>query len=226
MKKIFLAGALAASMLISSSAFAADLSASYADGKVSVDTSFITTEMINAGKQMTVVVLDGNGSTVTTDTIRYIDQETAAAGIFQDMGLLVKSTETAIPNGTYTVKVGGDGITDLYVGTVTVGEQGTPDTIKVGDINDSGFADTTDALSLIAYVLNSANDGAADNKYAIGTSLKINETESIVVGDVNGSDVADTTDALSIIAYVLNSANDGAADNQYYVGQDVSVIIE
>ena len=218
MKKIFLAGALAASMLISSSAFAADLTASYADGKVSVDTSFITTEMINAGKQMTVVVLDGNGSTVSTDTIRYIDQETAAADIFQAMGMLVRTGETAIPDGDYTVKVGGDDITDLYVGKFTVGEQGTKVTLYVGDVNGDKTVDTTDGMAIITRAVGGPNN--VGGTYDIGSE----PVTGFVIGDVNSDKTTDTTDGMAIITRAVGGPNN--VGGTYDIGASVEVIIK
>ena len=172
MKKLFLAGVLAASMAASSVASAAvtygnaddALGIAYADNAVSVTEDLST----YSGDQMTVLVLDGDGSVVSESTILYIDQDTAPAvwegnEIFQDMGLYLGSNEN-LPEGSYTVKVGGDNISELLVGTFTVAaDPVVPSTVDVkfvfGDVNggayvgeaetDMSYVDASDALAVI-----------------------------------------------------------------------------
>lgn len=161
MKKILLAGALAASMLASSAAFAADLTVGVSEDKLTVTADTDAIMAANAGKQMTVVVVDGNGSTVSTDTIRYIDQDEAKADLFEAMGVLLKEGETALPVGTYTVKIGGEDITDLYVGTLTIAAEatGTKVTLAIfGDVNAEAGVNLNDAVDIMAYYVGGEAD--------------------------------------------------------------------
>jgi hypothetical protein len=226
MKKILLAGALAASMLASSAAFAADLTVGVSEDKLTVtaDTDAIMTA--NAGKQMTVVVVDGNGSTVSTDTIRYIDQDEAKAGLFESMGVLLKDGETALPVGTYTVKIGGEDITDLYVGTLTIAAEvtGTKVTFVWGDVNAEDGLNVTDAMDIIsAQAGGSATVGSS--AYAIGSVLTTVDGAEIVWGDVNAEDGLNVTDAMDIIsAQAGGSATVGSS--AYAIGSEVTVTLK
>lgn len=166
MKKILMAGALAASMLASSAAFAADLTVGVSEDKLTVTADTDAIMAANAGKQMTVVVVDGDGTTVSTDTIRYIDQDEAKADLFESMGVLLRATkevdaegnpimETALPDGTYTVKIGGDDITDLFVGTLTVTSTPEGPTYTLGDVEADGKVNISDVLAVLnAYLGN------------------------------------------------------------------------
>lgn len=156
MKKILLAGALAASMLASSAAFAADLTVGVSEDKLYVTADTDAAMTANAGKQMTVVVVDGDGTTVSTDTIRYIDQDAAAADLFESMGVLLRDGETELPAGTYTVKIGGEGIVDLFVGTLTVTETPQGPTYTLGDVVVDGKVNISDVTAALnAYLGNS-----------------------------------------------------------------------
>ena len=209
MKKILLAGALAASMLASSAAFAADLTVGVSEDKlyVTVDTDAAMTA--NAGKQMTVVVVDGDGTTVTTDTIRYIDQDAAAADLFESMGVLLREGETELPVGTYTVKIGGEGITDLYVGTFSVAEeaQGTKVVFaNFGNVNAEEGVNLNDAFDIMAYYVGGEADLGAE--YAIGTELTLIDESTYVFGDVNAETGVNLNDAFDIMAYYVGGEAD------------------
>lgn len=191
MKKILMAGVLAASMAVSSSAFAAveygnadtlDLSYDAATNQVSVDMATpvddgtTTLAAKYAGKQLTVVVLDqdDDASTIVASEIMYIDQAEASTTIFQNMGLLLKDDATTLPVGTYDVKLGGEGITTLLVGQIIVEEDGPAGVqvnFKFGDVNGNGAVDATDAGNLLAL----AAGGAADRggAYTIGAVVDI-----------------------------------------------------
>ena len=105
MKKLFLVGAIVASMAFSSSALAAvsygeadslDVSANTTAGTVSVET-----DLSSYDGQMTVVVMKGDAVDAAENGIIYVDQTAAGAGIFQDMAVI-----NGLEAGIYTVRVG------------------------------------------------------------------------------------------------------------------------
>lgn len=104
MKKLFLVGAIVASMAFSSSALAAvsygeadtlDVSANTTAATISVETDLSAYD-----GQMTVVVMSGDAVDAAGHII-YIDQQAAGAGIFQDMAVMGD-----LDAGIYTVRVG------------------------------------------------------------------------------------------------------------------------
>ena len=171
MKKLFLAGVLAASMAVSSTvAFATDdfeYSYDVENGTVSVDTDLSETYE----GQLTILVLDGDGTTVSQATIEYIDQETAASDIFQDMGLLNGLT----PGEDYTIKIGGDEIVEILSVTFTVPEdqdEGIEFTFKFGDVDGSDSVNVQDAMAIIAYYIGAGAD-------ALGCIFAMRDARSI-----------------------------------------------
>jgi len=172
MKKLFLVGALAASMAFSSSALAAvdygqneNLTVSY-DGTslVSVTTNLST----YAGDQMTVLVLNNDDGSVEDTDIMYIDQAAAPSEwkdgtmIFQDMGLLMPTEKDAegndvplatLPTGIYTVKVGGTNLdsASLLKATIVVSADEEKEEYKImwGDSDGDGSIGPNDSSVIL-----------------------------------------------------------------------------
>ena len=171
MKKLFLVGAIVASMAFSSSALAA---VSYGNGenaKVSYDatngTVSVTTDLSSYSGQMTVIVLNNDDGSIAQEDIMYIDQTAAGANIFQNMGL-----KTAIPAGsTYTVKIGGANVSGLITETITVTADGTDWTFVYGDVDGTETVAVEDVSAIIAHLIGSGSEAGGD--YAIGTTNTI-----------------------------------------------------
>ncbi len=172
MKKLFLVGAIVASMAFSSSALAA---VSYGNGenaKVSYDngTVSVTTDLSDYSGQMTVIVLNNDDGTVAPEDIMYIDQAAAGANIFQNMGL-----KTAIPaGGTYTVKIGGENVPALITETITVtddGNEGTDWTFVYGDVNGSNTVTVDDVIAIVNHLIAAGSNAGGD--YDIGETITL-----------------------------------------------------
>jgi hypothetical protein len=131
--------------------------------------------------------------TIAADDITQIDQN--------DEGVSFSSvTVGTLADGTYEVRIGGDGT--VQTATFTVGEsggetEGTP--IIVGDANLDGAIETSDA----GYVLRAANKQTS-RIGRVGTTLtKADGSGSVIVGDANLDGAIETSDA----GYVLRAAN-------------------
>ncbi len=130
------AGSLSAAMAVCASA-ANELTAVYdaSEGTVAI-TGFTVQD------QNTMVVLSGDDTTITADTIKAIDQQAGAEDVYS---AVVVGT---LADGTYTVKVGGTDGT-IETGTFTVG--GT--SVLLGDADDNGAVEVTDATIIVDVVL-------------------------------------------------------------------------
>ena len=228
MKKLFLVGALAASMALSSSAFAA---VSYGDAdtlKVAYDGAdkvSVTTDLSTYNGQMTVLVLNNDDGTVVAEDIMYIDQAASGTGIFQNMGLLMPDGATTLPVGTYTVKVGSDdaALTSLLVGTikVTADETGKKVSFVFGDVTGDDAANTDDAVAIMAKLVGGAAD--VGGIYLIGQEVALKDGSVHAFGDVTGDDAANTDDAVAIMAKLVGGAAD--VGGLYAIGDDAELIV-
>ncbi len=181
--------AVSAAMVISASA----MGASYADGEVTL------TDVTGTGTSQTLLVLDTvDLTTVAAENIKQIDQKDDSTSF-----ATVKVGELA--DGTYEVRIGGDGT--VQKATFTVGEAGpTPSTktIMIGDVNDDEDADMVDAASVATYSLQGASDNVGV-EYDVVSGI---DAAKIMVGDVNNDEDADMVDAASIATYSLQGASD------------------
>lgn len=177
-------------MFVCTSAFAAVLTTNVADNTLTVTVTGLT-----AGEESTLLVVD-EGTTLdqvasNTDKIFYVDQITAADG-----------------TATYTIDVTDAGNIDVYSGYTTmaagesalfdaVEEEGgddpitppdEPATYTLGDVNNDGTIDGSDALAVIANFLS-------------GTEFSFEN--GALAADVNNDGTIDGSDALAIIMNFL-----------------------
>ena len=194
MKKLFLVGALAASMAFSSSALAAvnygeanSIAATLnEDGTISVTTT-LADETITSG-QLTILVLDkdidevitneetGETTKVTFDdsNIMYIDQASVTDNaVFENMGLLnPNEAETAY------IRVGSDlGINIMTAELALVEEEGP--TYLLGDVNMDTSINMGDAAAILNHFMGDAEITDATAKLA----ADVNVDTSINMGD-------------------------------------------
>jgi len=226
MKKLFLVGALAASMAFSSSALAAvnygeanSIAATLnEDGTISVTTT-LADETITSG-QLTILVLDkdidevitneetGETTKVTFDdsNIMYIDQASVTDNaVFENMGLLnPNEAETAY------IRVGGDlGINIMTAELALVEEEeGTPVKFLLGDVNNSGAVDGIDALDIMSFSVNTSlnKTGLYEMGSLMISKMESNLGEDMIFGDVNNSGATDGIDALDIMSFSVNTS--------------------
>jgi len=194
MKKLFLVGALAASMAFSSSALAAvnygqdnGIAATLnEDGTVSVTTT-LAGDALTSG-QLTILVLDkdidevitneetGETTKVTFDdsNIMYIDQASVTDNaVFENMGLLnPNEAETAY------IRVGSDlGINIMTAELALVEEEGP--TYLLGDVNMDTSINMGDAAAILNHFMGDAEITDATAKLA----ADVNVDTSINMGD-------------------------------------------
>ena len=207
LKKALAVATAIAAMSMSMTALAAttytpsgDLAFTYDQAANTVSVTASALAGAKADTEMTLVVLDKetDETNVQAANILYIDQETAGtADAFQAMGLKAAS----LADGAYKVKLGYTNAEDVFSiasGTLTVATtaDGTKVTIKWGDVNADGDADTLDATAVISAYVGGTRTFA--DKYTWNEMFG-----DIKWGDVNADGDADTLDATAIIsAYV------------------------
>ena len=167
-------GALSA--VVATSAFAATVSDDKT--KVSADTS-----MADKSGQMTVLVIakgaDDDG--IQAEDILYIDQQEAAEGIFQSMG--VKGG--ALADGDYVLKIGGENLDEIIVEEFKVG--GSSRVIQLGEC---------DGLTAAVNV----NDALAVLEHAAG--VKLLTGDALIAAECDGLPAAiNVNDALAILEH-------------------------
>lgn len=132
-------GALSA--VVATSAFAATVS----DDKTKVSAG---TSMADKSGQMTVLVIakgaDNDG--IQAEDILYIDQQAAAEGIFQNMG--VKGG--ALADGDYVLKIGGENLDEIIVEEFKVG--GASRVIQLGDCDGIDGIDSGDLVAVLNHM--------------------------------------------------------------------------
>lgn len=173
LKKALLAGAAvgALSAIVATSAFAA----SYADGKVSVET-----DLSEYNGQMTVLVIakgaDEKEGGIVADDILYIDQTEAAAGIFQDMG--VKGGK--LDEGEYIVKIGGENVNNIITETLKI--EGDKPAYKFADVNADDNVDAEDVTRLLRHT--TGIEPLTYEEEELNARCDVNEDETVDAEDV------------------------------------------
>ena len=193
-------GALAT--VVAASAFAAETTATYENGKVSSGLDFSTYN----SDQMTVIVIEkgADDDGITADEILYIDQNAADAdAVFQNMGVRANYAEGdvdaegaeikgdgTLKYGTYVVKIGGENVDEIIVAEFTVGPNGI--TLQYGDCDTvKGVVDTGDITAIIDHML--------------GISLLTgNDLTAADCDTVKG--VVDTGDITAVIDHMLGNS--------------------
>lgn len=153
------AAAMSLSAVLSASAFAADLvkdtdfTVDSAAGTVSVTESFASGK--DAGQYTVLIYKNGEGvddTNLQAEQILYINQDALEAiangentGTFQNMGL------KTMDDGEYTIKIGGDALEEIFVGTFTVGGGGTE--ITLGDVTGDGEIKADDSGAILNHVV-------------------------------------------------------------------------
>ena len=187
------AAAMSLSAVLSASAFAADLvkdtdfTVDSAAGTVSVTESFASGK--DAGQYTVLIYKNGEGvddTNLQAEQILYINQDALEAiangentGTFQNMGL------KTMDDGEYTIKIGGDALEEIFVGTFTVGGGGTE--IILGDVTGEGDIDAFDAAAILEH-------------YVGITPLS---KEKYAAADVTGEGDIDAFDAAAVLEHYV-----------------------
>jgi hypothetical protein len=192
--------AVSAAMAMSAMA----MTASYADGTVTL------TDVSSTGASQTLLVLDTvDLQTVAAENIKQIDQD--------DTGVSFSSvTVGTLDDGTYEVRIGGDGT--VQTTTFTVGNSGGDNTktkeIIVGDINLDGEITGSDGVFLARYNADfTANIGSAGSEVT-----KADDNSAVIIGDVNLDDEITGSDGVFLARYNADfTTNIGSAGSQLTV---------
>ncbi len=175
--KLFLSCAAVAALTgaVASSAMAAnELTATY-DAEAGTITIGDYTAVAN--DDTLLVLKPGADDTAVKDSdIVQIDQQADA------FKTVVVGTLT---DGTYTVKIGGDG--NIYTGTFTVGSQSTTHEVLMGDVNENKTVNSTDAAQIL--------------KYEAGLDNAVSTDDRKIAADVNANGTINSTDAAQIMKY-------------------------
>lgn len=160
------------------------------------DTATITTDLVSAtdaGKQATVLVYkaDSVDAEATAETIKFIDQQENAAGLWAT----IKAT---LDDGKYVIKMGGENKEDgtaveVVSDTFTVGAA-AGETVLKGDVNGKDGVTAADSLITLRYTVN--NDAA---------KAVINTPKQEFIADVNDKDGVTAADALIILRATVNN---------------------
>lgn len=178
------------------------------------ETGVVTlSEVASTGDSQTLLVVGGDSvaATVNTDDIKQIDQDdTGASFTTVPVGQLA--------DGTYEVRIGGDG--QIQRATFTVGDVepgGDEKTIIIGDVNWTEDVDALDALSVARYAAKATTltDRTGEIYQVAGSE------DTYTIGDVNTSGDVDALDALSVARYAAKATT--MIDN---AGQSVTIVVE
>ncbi len=179
--KLFLSCAAVAAITgaVASSAMAAnELTATY-DAEAGTITIGDYTDVAN--DDTLLVLKPGADDTAVKDSdIVQIDQQADA------FKTVVVGT---LEDGTYTVKIGGDG--NIYTGTFTVGSQSTTHDVLMGDVDLNNRITSNDALQVLKY--------SADSDSCISTD------DQKIAADVDANSRITSNDALQVLKYSADS---------------------
>lgn len=173
--------AVAAAMAVSASAAAGDVA--YDKNTTTITNELVYAEDNKPSGQATILVQKKTGTAFTEGDIFYIDQQ-ASEGTVPTAWTSIKVA--ALENGTYVLKMGGTGVTDLSATTkeFTVGEV-TPagEKVLLGNvIGETAEVDGTDALVILRY--------SVDNQAA---QAVINTPKQVFIANINGDKKEDGT---------------------------------
>lgn len=204
-KAILTLAAVAISATMAVSAFAAmTVTPVYTEAtETEKATLTLTIEGATADKQVTVLVLkpDADDTNVVAEGIAYINQDAAGA----DGKIEYKMTlDSALANGTYKVKVGGEDVSadGIVVADLTVGGGETPSgDYTIGDVNGDEEINAKDALDILKF-------GAEiiDQFTNATTKEKIPD----LVGDVTNDEEINAKDALDVLKFGAEIIDDFA----------------
>jgi hypothetical protein len=146
--------------------------------------------------------------TIAADDITQIDQN--------DTGVSFSSvTVGTLADGTYEVRIGGDGT--VQTATFTVGEAETPSdeyvTVIFGDADNEDGLDSGDITKVARGVA-----GSTANKGLVGKNCVI-DGQTVIFGDADNEDGLDSGDITKVARGVA-----GSTANKGYVGQDCQVL--
>jgi hypothetical protein len=170
--KVFLSCAAVAALTgaVATSAMAADLT----NVAYNSATGTVTFTAADAGTTQTLLVISGTDKTnFQTEAIKQIDQQDAA---------ITSAVVGTLADGTYTVLVGGNGATEVYSGTFTVGDAAK---ILIGDADQDGYVDGGDATQIL--------------KYNVGKVTL--EGDALAAADADQDSYVDGGDATAILKY-------------------------
>lgn len=208
LKKVFLAFAVVSAMTA-----AATTAALAADAQYNADTNTVTEYAkpeYEAGKQYTVLVVkqdDGEttdgATTATQENIYYIDQ--AADGTFTIKPMVGDGT---LADGTYEVRIGGEGIDTPIISTFNVGGEDPTPELDYGNVDGDSRITATDANYVLRHAVGTIDleEQFADADYDVIATANVD----------NRNDRIDSTDANYIlrVAAGLITAEDFPAAQQ------------
>ena len=207
LKKVFFAFAVVSAM--TAAATTAALAAEYDAGTNTV-TEYAKPEY-EAGKQYTVLVVkqdDGEttdgATTATQENIYYIDQ--AADGTFTIKPMV--GSEASLSDGTYEVRIGGEGVETPIISTFTVGGEDPDPELDYGNVDGDSRITATDANYVLRHAAGTIDleEQFADKDYDVIATANVD----------NRNDRIDSTDANYIlrVAAGLITADDFPAAQQ------------
>lgn len=206
------AAVTAVSAAMAASAMAATMTATY-----DAETGMVTlSDVASTGDSQTLLVVGGNsvGATVATDDIKQIDQD--------DTGNVFTTVPVGqLDDGTYEVRIGGDG--QIQRATFTVGDVVGPttETLIIGDVDSNKEINTADAARVAAKGVGKEVQGYNDN---VGTEYTVvsggNGSGKHKIGDVDFSNTIDTGDAGRIAAAAVGNM---VESYNGYVGTEITV---
>ena len=127
--------------------------------------------------QTLVYLLEGTNTLPTEETLQYIDQ----SGTGNTFTLKPKALEAG---KTYRVYVSTAGSTPVEAGSFSYGVKPS---YKRGDANSDGVVDTSDAVSILLYIV---------------SKIQFTETQKLAA-DVNRDKIIDTSDAVTVLLYIV-----------------------
>ena len=174
--------------------------------------------------QVTLLVVKGdNPSTISDGDILYIDQQAkdAAATAFASVGLL---GETALAEGTYTVKAGGSA-GNVYTSTFTIAADAPVveylDFVW-GDVTNDSASDIKDAGAILLSALEGGDKQPGGTPYEIGASVALKDV-TFTWGDVTNDAASDIKDAGAILLSALEGGDKQPGGTPYEIGASVSL---
>lgn len=205
MKKLVALGAAAAmSMTMCVNVFAdSEVKNAVNAGYAGAQASYTGTISAANGTQMTVVVfkaIDENKN-VSDTNIEYINQDTASAALYTDMGtknnlLAVGEDGSATYAGNYVIRVGyynAEGAWNVAEGTFTIGtkaEGPTTRTLQLGDVNFVDGIGTPDVNAILNHM----------------TGYSVLSGDALLVADANQADGIGTPDVNAVLNHMTGYA--------------------
>ncbi|MBQ3427680.1 MAG: hypothetical protein IJH37_11160 [Clostridia bacterium] len=204
--------AVSAAMAISAMAAEVSVSGDFA-GKYDTDTGVITLDSAvkSTENSTTLLVVDTDG-TVAEANIFQIDQDDESQGFSE-----IKLDASKIVDGTYYIRVGGDGT--VKTASFTIGgepvEKDTK-TVYIGDVDDDDEIGVSDGVFVARYIAEfEENIGNA------GAEAKTADDADFVYGDVDDDQEVGVSDGVFIARYIAEFE-----ENIGNTGSTIDIVVE